>query len=89
MKDKVEPAENIRVGSGSPNRRMLNNSTSNLICNGSVYDINDVRYSGKPDMWKTWSRERAGLKDTEFEGLNFKFHIYFLNAVLSLINFLF
>lgn len=68
MKDKVGPAENIRVRSGSATRRMLNNSITNLSSNGSVYDINDVRYSAKPDMWKTWSRERAGLKDTEFEG---------------------
>lgn len=71
MKDKVEPGENIRLGSGSTSKGMLNNSYRDLSSNGSAYDIDDVRYSGKPDMWKTWSRERAGLKDTEFEGLSY------------------
>ncbi|KAK1387371.1 hypothetical protein POM88_015549 [Heracleum sosnowskyi] len=72
--DKVEPGENIRVGSGSPTRRMLNNSVSSLSSNGSVNDINDLRYSGKPDMWKTWSRERAGLNDMEFEAAEICFN---------------
>lgn len=76
MKDKLEPEENLRVGSGIPTRRMFNNSASNLSSNGSVYDINDVRYSAKPDMWKTWSRERAGLKDTEFEAAEICFNEY-------------
>ncbi|KAL8157191.1 protein PTST homolog 2, chloroplastic isoform X2 [Apium graveolens] len=74
--DKVEPAENIRGGSGSRTRRKLNNSSSNLSSNGSVYNINDERYSGKPDMWKTWSRERAGLKDREFEAAEICFNEY-------------
>lgn len=27
-----------------------------------------VSHYTKPDMWKTWSLERAGFRETEFEG---------------------
>lgn len=60
--------ENIRAGSGSPTKRMVNNLVNDISSNGSVSGVDDVRYSGNPNMWRTWSRERAGLKDMEFEG---------------------
>ncbi|KAL1804387.1 protein PTST homolog 2, chloroplastic isoform X2 [Daucus carota subsp. sativus] len=63
----MSKTENIRAGSGSPTKRMVNNLVNDISSNGSVSGVDDVRYSGNPNMWRTWSRERAGLKDMEFE----------------------
>lgn len=54
--------------------------------NGCLSDINGLRYSFNPEKWRTWSSQRAGFTETEFEGFCFQFQNVFLSAMFSLNN---
>jgi hypothetical protein len=50
--------------------------------NRSYLDDDGLRKSMKPDMWRTWSNQRAGYSSADFEGSFFIFYffLYIYNA---------
>ncbi|KAF8390281.1 hypothetical protein HHK36_024806 [Tetracentron sinense] len=56
-----------RSTSLSPSKDLFNDSGGMLIQNRSFSDFNGIRNSPEPEMWRTWSIQRAGFPDTEFE----------------------
>ncbi|KAM7484322.1 hypothetical protein LguiA_000331 [Lonicera macranthoides] len=62
--------KNSRPLSGSSNRSVYENSDGKFSCKESLSKFNG---SVKPEMWRTWSIQRAGFSDAEFEAAEISF----------------
>uniref|UniRef100_A0A2P2KKM6 Uncharacterized protein MANES_01G191800 n=1 Tax=Rhizophora mucronata TaxID=61149 RepID=A0A2P2KKM6_RHIMU len=58
---------NRRSGSLNPNNIVVNNVQDMLGHASALSSINGLKNSLKPDMWRTWSNQRAGNSDMKFE----------------------
>ncbi|KAI9168862.1 hypothetical protein LWI28_002987 [Acer negundo] len=56
-----------RSASLNPGRGEINNSGSKLTHDTSLTSLDGLGNSLKPEMWRTWSIQRAGFSDMEFE----------------------
>ncbi|KAK1552061.1 hypothetical protein Q3G72_009753 [Acer saccharum] len=56
-----------RSASLNPGRGEINNSGSKLTHDTSLSSLDGLGNSLKPEMWRTWSIQRAGFSDMEFE----------------------
>lgn len=55
--------------------------------NRSLLDSDGLANSLKPDMWRTWSIQRAGFSDASFEGLLFSnTNIWWFHGLTDWIN---
>lgn len=86
VKDRADLRENSRPTSGRPAKSMFDNSVGKLSSYGSLSDINGLKYSFNPEMWRTWSSQRAGFTDTEFEGFSSLVSNVVLSAMFGLNN---
>lgn len=59
VKDRTDPGKNGSLKSGSPKKGSLSDSGGQL------------NHQFTPDMWRTWSMQRADPQGTEFEGIHF------------------
>ncbi|GMP94144.1 hypothetical protein CsSME_00043706 [Camellia sinensis var. sinensis] len=65
--DSADLGRSSKLTSGSPKRGKINNSGGMFSHGRSVSDFDGSTSSLKPEMWRTWSIQRAGFSDAEFE----------------------
>lgn len=58
----------------SSNKRIYNDLGGKLGQNRSYLDDDGLRKSMKPDMWRTWSNQRAGYSSADFEAAEIGFN---------------
>ncbi|CAK9182121.1 unnamed protein product [Ilex paraguariensis] len=58
----------------STTKGINNNSGSKLSHNGLHSDLDGLELSVKPDMWRTWSIQRAGYSDMDFEAAEISYN---------------
>lgn len=55
----------------NPKKATLNHTGTNPSQSKVFSDFDGLRNSLKPEMWRSWSNQRAGFPEAEFEGLYF------------------
>ncbi|CAL5428891.1 unnamed protein product [Camellia sinensis] len=72
--DSADLGRSSKLTSGSPKRGKINNSGGMFSHGRSVSDFDGSTSSLKPEMWRTWSIQRAGFSDAEFEAAEISFN---------------
>ncbi|KAK3026651.1 hypothetical protein RJ639_040678 [Escallonia herrerae] len=76
--DRADLEKISRLTSGGLNKKesesLLDKSGGKLRHSGSLSDVNDSRNSAQPEMWRSWSFQRAGFSETEFEAAEISFN---------------
>ncbi|KAA8533024.1 hypothetical protein F0562_032859 [Nyssa sinensis] len=72
--DSADLETSSRLTSGRPDKYMCNNSVGKISHDRTVPEFDGLKYSFKPEMWRTWSVQRAGISDTEFEPAEISFN---------------
>ncbi|PSS13546.1 Protein PTST like [Actinidia chinensis var. chinensis] len=65
--DSTDLGRNSILASVIPNKGMINNSGGKFSHKESVSDFDGSKNSLKPETWRTWSFQRAGFSEAEFE----------------------
>ncbi|THG03804.1 hypothetical protein TEA_026744 [Camellia sinensis var. sinensis] len=72
--DSADLGRSSKLTPGSPKRGKINNSGGMFSHGRSVSDFDGSTSSLKPEMWRTWSIQRAGFSDAEFEAAEISFN---------------
>ncbi|CAL5431096.1 unnamed protein product [Camellia sinensis] len=72
--DSADLGRSSKLTPGSPKRGKINNSGGMFSHGRSVSDFDGSTSSLKPEMWRTWSIQRAGFLDAEFEAAEISFN---------------
>ncbi|XP_068332197.1 protein PTST homolog 2, chloroplastic-like [Pyrus communis] len=77
LREKEDSADDLLAltssgpASVNPTKAILNDSRDRSNHNRSLSNIDVLRDSPRPDMWRTWSTQRAGVSDLDFEADEF------------------
>uniref|UniRef100_A0A5B6YIA4 AMP-activated protein kinase glycogen-binding domain-containing protein n=1 Tax=Davidia involucrata TaxID=16924 RepID=A0A5B6YIA4_DAVIN len=72
--DSADLERSSRLTSGRADNNINNSSGGKISRDRTVSEFDALRNSFKPEMWRTWSIQRAGFSDTEFEAAEISFN---------------